>query len=242
MAPNTPVPMVPGVPGVPRGMVPWVPGGCASSGCGVRGFSSMMRAGCASRRKSKASWPVRDDCSVRTTARNGRALLQLAGDLAKRREIGEAKEALVLGNRGLHEPALLEIAEVVEPKRGIHREDVAMAVALRRARVVGRRDGHRAAARHFFRRIEWQFRHSDRFEDTTSYGGGNNYSSRSRPRLEVRLPQRPPEVRRPLRRQVAEVERHQIELAFIRHASEARGTTCLAVALKARRRTKLIEQ
>ena len=38
-----------------KGMVPWVPGSAPLNACGLRGFSSMMRAGCASRRKSNVS-------------------------------------------------------------------------------------------------------------------------------------------------------------------------------------------
>src|SRR5918993_1215217 len=118
---------------------------------------------------------------------------------------------------------------MVGPERGIHREDVAMRVALalrlRGALVFRRRDDSRLAAWRILRRIEWQVRHSDRFEDTTRYGRGDKYvafgfrDTRRRDRLaslddpfEVLRPQRTPEVGRALRRQVAEVERHQIAI------------------------------
>ena len=121
-----------------------------------------------------------------------------------------------------------------------------MGVALRRAFVFGRRDGRRVAAWRILRRIEWQVRHSDRFEDTTTYARGNKYLAshhritRSRYGFQIDAP----EVRRSLRRQVAEVERHQIELAFTGNAREtARPPSRLRRFVMSRQaHTKLIEQ
>src|SRR5688572_5012926 len=115
-----------------------------------------------------------------------------------------------------------------------------MGVALRGALVFGCRDGCRVAAWRILRRIEWQVRHSDRFEDTTTYALGNKYSLHHL--IDVRLPQHAPEVRRSLRRQVTVINHHQIERALARHAGQAGTVTCRAGALNARRRTKLIEQ
>ena len=83
---------------------------------GRRGFSSRMRAGCASRRKSNVSWPVRDDCSVRTTARNGVPCCSSPAIWRSAVRSAKPKKPLVRGRSRLHEPALLEIAEMVEPK------------------------------------------------------------------------------------------------------------------------------
>jgi hypothetical protein len=93
----------------------------------------------------------------------GRALLQLACDLPKRREIRKRKGAVIaIDVDRLEEAALFEIAKVIQPQHRIHRQDVAMTVTLTGLLVIiGSDNCCLAAGRRVFRRIEWQVRHAD---------------------------------------------------------------------------------